>query len=188
MWQDINKLLGMCKAIPASQSTLGGNFYELRSQKFHYPNGTIQSRDYIVKDQASVVVPITEEGHIICIIQPIGLAKEGSLLEIPAGYATDDEISTQTAMRELVEETGYVPKELKYLGEHYQDPGSIKATVSVFVALDCQRKMEQKLDKGEYIKVLELPKEQLKMLMDSNQIKDANTYIALAKCRFANYF
>ena len=156
-------------------------------QEFQLPSGEIITREFLKKMPAAVVVPITVDGNVVCIIQPISLSAEGSLIEVPAGYAENNEDAAQTAMRELVEETGYVPAQVKYLGKHYQDPGSIKEPVNVFVALDCVKKCEQKLDADEFIITLEIPKDQIKQLMDEGEIKDANTFIALAKSRLANF-
>lgn len=183
----IDELLAKCKAVPFSESTEGGNFYKVMTQKFKLPSGEIITREFLRKSPASVVVPITTDGNVVCIIQPISLSAEGSLIEVPAGYAENNENSAQTAMRELVEETGYTPVEVKYLGKHYQDPGSIKEPVNVFVALGCERRHEQKLDMDEFIVTIEIPKDEIKQLMDEGEIKDANTFIALAKTRLANY-
>lgn len=183
----INELLTKCKAVPLSEPVNGGKFYQVMSQNFRLPSGEIITREFIQKKPSAVVVPVTTDGNIVCVIQPISLSKEGSLIEVPAGYAEDDEKIAQTAMRELVEETGYVPEEIKYLGKHYQDPGSIKETVNVFIALGCVKTHKQKLDQDEFIITLEISKDEIKALMDSNEIKDANTFIALAKARFANY-
>lgn len=183
----IYELLTRCKAIPFSEPTEGGYFYQVMTQQFKLPSGEIITREFLKKKSSSVVVPITTEGNIVCVIQPISLASEGSLIEIPAGYAENNEYSAQTAMRELVEETGYVPVELNYLGKHYQDPGSIKEPVNVFIALGCKKKQQQKLDKDEFITTLEIPKDEIKKLMSDGEIKDANTFIALAKAQLANY-
>lgn len=183
----IDELLTKCKAIPFSEPTDGGHFYRIMPQQFKLPNGEVITREFLKKKPAAVVVPITTEGNIVCVIQPISLSAEGSLIEVPAGYAENNEKSAHTAMRELIEETGYVPTEVKYLGKHYQDPGSIKEPVNVFIALECKRKHEQKLDKDEFITTLEIPKDEIKRLMDENEIKDANTFIALAKARLASY-
>ena len=183
----IEELLTKCKAVPFSEPTEGGHFYKVMTQQFKLPSGETITREFLKKKPAAVVVPVTTDGNVVCVIQPISLSAEGSLIEVPAGYAENNENSAQTAMRELVEETGYVPAEVKYLGKHYQDPGSIKEPVNVFVALGCERKHEQRLDKDEFITTLEIPKDEIKRLMDEGEIKDANTFIALAKARLANH-
>ena len=43
------------------------------------------------------------------VVQPIGLSKEGSLVEFPEGYWKLNENGLQAGIRELSEETGYVP-------------------------------------------------------------------------------
>ena len=187
MQKIIEEMLTQCKAVPFSEPTEGGHFYKVMTQNFQLPSGDVITREFLKKKPAAVVVPVTTDGNIVCVIQPISLSAEGSLIEVPAGYAENNENSAQTAMRELVEETGYVPKDIRYLGKHYQDPGSIKEPVNVFIALECVRKHEQKLDKDEFILTVEIPTDEIKKLMDDNEIKDANTFIALAKARLAKY-
>lgn len=178
---ELDFLLKQCKAVPYSDVREGSGFLKVKSQSFLYPNGSIQNRDYIEKKKASVVVPITADGNVVLVVQPIGLSKEGSLVEFPAGYWELNENGEQAGIRELSEETGYVPEQIIYLGEHYQDPGGIRQTVDVYLALGCKGLNEQKLDKGEYIKHVEVPYELALELMDEGYFKDANSYIGLSK-------
>lgn len=187
MRKRISRLLAKCKAVPFSEPIKGGHFFDLKTQSFKLPGGDVITREFVEKRPAAVVVPITTKKKVVCVIQPVSLSKEGSLIEIPAGYAEKGEKSVDTAIRELVEETGYCPKKIKYLGMHYQDPGSIKAPVYVFVALGCERKLEQKLDRDEYIIPIEISRREIKRLMKHGDIKDANTFIAITKAWFERY-
>lgn len=179
--EELQTWLNYYKAKPYSDVRDGGNFYKVKAQEFLYPDGSIQPREYIDKKKASVVVPITDEGNVVFVLQPIALSEEGSLIEFPAGYWELNENGIEAGTRELAEETGYVPKEIIYLGSHYQDPGSIRQKVEVFLAFGCKRLNEQKLDKGEFIKYIEVPYELAIELMDDGYLKDANTYLALSK-------
>ncbi len=179
--EEIDALLDYCKAVPYSQISAGGNFYKIKAQSFLYPNGTVQTREYIDKRKASVVVPITEDGNVVFVIQPVALSEEGALIEFPSGYWEWKENGLQAGKRELSEETGYVPDEIVYLGSHYQDPGSIRQKVEIYLALNCKRLHEQHLDKGEFIKFVEIPFDFAFELMDEGYLGDANTYIALIK-------
>ena len=114
----IEDILKRKKAVPFSEPTEGGKFYKVMNQQFKLPSGEIITREFVEKRPAAVVVPITTEGNIVTVIQPISLVAEGSLIEVPAGYAENNEQSTQTAMRELVEETGYVPDRVICLGKN----------------------------------------------------------------------
>ncbi|MDR0859915.1 MAG: hypothetical protein LBO09_02830 [Candidatus Peribacteria bacterium] len=59
---------------------------KIKTQDFVLPNGEQITREYIDKKKASVILPITVEGSIVFVIQPIALSKEGALIELPAGY------------------------------------------------------------------------------------------------------
>lgn len=179
--EEIDILLNYCKAIPCSLPKEGGNFYKIKNQSFIYPDGKAQTREYIDKKRASVVVPITDDGRVVFVIQPIGLSEEGSLVEFPAGYFEFGEDGKKAGIRELAEETGYMADEIIYLGNHYQDPGSIKAKVDVYLALNCKKVSEQQLDKGEFIKYIEVPYDLSLDLLDNNFLMDSNSYIALSK-------
>lgn len=179
--EELDALLNYCKAVPYSEVHEGGNFYKVKSQSFLFPDGKVQTREYLDKRKASVVVPITQEGNIVFVIQPIALSEEGSLVEFPAGYWELNEDGMQAGNRELSEETGYVPERIIYLGGHYQDPGSIRQKVEIYLALGCRKLDEQHLDKGEFIKYVEMPYELALELLEEGYLKDANTYIALSK-------
>lgn len=183
--QELDALLERCKAKPHGEIKNGGEFYTIKSQQFLFPNGTLQTREYIDKKKATIVVPITDCGNVVLVVQTVALSKEGALLEFPAGYWELGEKSEEVGIRELAEETGYVPNKLIFLGNHYQDPGSIRQEVEVFLALGCQKKYEQKLDKGEFMKGIEVPYSLVFEFIDDGYLKDANSYIGFQKaCRY----
>jgi ADP-ribose pyrophosphatase len=169
------------KVIPYSEVMDGGKFYKIKSQSFIFPDGSIQSREFIDKKRASVVVPITEDGNVLVIVQPIALAEEGSLIEFPAGYWEFNEDGKEAGIRELAEETGYVPENIVYLGSHYQDPGSIRTKVDTFLATGCKKVKNQNLDEGEFVKYIEIPYELAIELMNEGLFMDGNSYIAFSK-------
>lgn len=179
---EIDDLLEGCRAVATSKPTAGEGFYEVKRQQFRFPDGIIQPREYIDKKHASVVAPVTSEGNFVFVIQPVSLSREGSLIEFPAGYWEIREDGVEAGKRELAEETGYTTsKTLIHTGFHYQDPGSIRQTVDTYVAIDCQKTQSQKLDRGEYVKYIEVPLDIVDQMISHNYFKDANTFIALFK-------
>ena len=77
--EEIDILLNYCKAIPCSLPKEGGNFYKIKNQSFIYPDGKAQTREYIDKKRASVIVPITDDGRVVFVIQPIGLSEDDNV-------------------------------------------------------------------------------------------------------------
>lgn len=177
--QEITNILARCRAIAVGDPSEGEGFYRVKKQIFRYPDGKLQAREYIDKAPASVVVPITEDGCVVFIIQPVGLAEEGALLECPAGYWNFDENGQEAALREMAEETGYTSEDIRQTGSHYQDPGSIRQKVATYVANRAVCTRKQKLDRGEFVVYIEVPIDLLPELINHGLIQDANTLIAL---------
>lgn len=143
--EEIDSILNHCRARRVSSTRPGSGFYTLMEQDFLYPDGNLQTREYVYNRRASVVVPITNDNYYVFVIQPVGLSIEGSLIEFPAGYIEENEESVDAGIRELAEETGYVADEIIRLKEHYQNPGLTPTPVDVFLATNCQRLLEQNL-------------------------------------------
>lgn len=53
-------------------------------QQFKLPSGEVITREFLKKKPAAVVVPITTDGNVVCVIHPISFSAEGSLIEVPA--------------------------------------------------------------------------------------------------------
>ena len=70
---------------------------------------------------ACIVMPITHDNNTILVVQPRLSTLEGIGVELPAGYIEPGEDAKTGALRELREETGYVPDEMIYLDKFYQD-------------------------------------------------------------------
>ncbi len=102
----------------------------------------------------STVLVIAELNNKIVIIEQL---QPGSkwFFSLPAGRMdAKGETPKQTAKRELLEEAGLRPKKL-FLWKLTEDPSrKIEHKIYIFIAQNCVKVAEQKLDAGEKIKVL----------------------------------
>ena len=183
------KLIEYAKNIRAVDYKLISSYYEGYLGKEIYDvtlaNGTIKRVERIVKNRmdgdAVVIIPITKEGNVIIEVQsrPNMIDADGVAIEFPAGMVDNGEEFVDAAKRELEEETGYVCSDIYELEWHYQDQGCSNAIIKTFVALDCEKKLNQRLDADEVLEPLEVSLEELIELYDSKLINDASSKLAL---------
>lgn len=103
----------------------GGSFLNIDKLHCTLNNGLEMDREKISKafsdKSACIVMPITHDNNTILVVQPRLSTLEGIGVELPAGYIETGEDAKTGALRELREETGYVPDEMIYLDKFYQD-------------------------------------------------------------------
>ena len=148
-------------------------------------NGAVKKVERIVKGRqdgdAVVIIPITKDGKFIIEVQsrPNMIDALGVAIEFPAGMVDGGETFKAAARRELSEETGYICSTLEELECHYQDQGCSNAIIRTFIARDCEKKENQKLDPDEMLEPLEVTLDELIELYDSKVINDASTKLAI---------
>ncbi len=126
----------------------------------------------------TIILPVTADRNVVAIRQYRYAAQE-VLSEIPGGNpkkATDD--AAEVGIAELVEETGFVPERVINLGGGYWfDPASWRAHFNAFLALDCRKEKEPKLDRGEFLEQFEVPLDEWIAMILRGEIKDAKTIL-----------
>ncbi len=135
-------------------------FLNIESFRCTLNNGKSMKREKILKGglnkSACIVMPILDDAKTILVVQPRLSTSEGVSVELPAGYVEQNEKPVTAALRELREETGYVPNKMVYLDKFYQDQACGVASYNYgFVALNCKKKFNQELDESEYLKYFE---------------------------------
>ena len=162
-------------------------FLQSKSYYFKLNNGIIIPRERLVKGgkdgSAAIIMPVLPNNEILTIIEPRVFTDMTVGIGFPAGYIEKGEAPYLGALRELREETGFVPKKMIELDSFYQDEGVSSALNHIYLALDCEKKFNQELDKDEIVKYMMFNYEELLELEKMGYIKGCNTKLALEKSK-----
>ena len=162
-------------------------FLQSKAYYFKLNNGIIIPRERLIKGgkdgSAAIIMPVLPDNEILTIIEPRVFTDLTVGIGFPAGYIENGEEAKIGALRELREETGFVPNGMIELDSFYQDEGVSSALNHIFLALDCEKKFDQELDKDEIVKYMMFNYEELLELEKMGYIKGCNTKLALEKSK-----
>ena len=150
---------------------------KIEKRLYLLPNGK-QSDFYIKKETlACAVLSFTPERQVI-LAKQFRPGPNKILLEIPGGKIEPGEIPIKTAERELLEETGY-KGDLMFVTTAF-DCAYSSLIRYCYVAINCKKVAEQKLDDTEFIDVVLLPLGGFKNLLRSGEMTDVEVgYLGL---------
>lgn len=97
------------------------------------------------------IIPITISGEVV-LIEQYRHGIEEITLEIPGGMVDGGENAQLAATRELVEETGYVPRETILIGKSHPNPAIQNNWVYHYLAIDCEKHHEPEFDATESVR------------------------------------
>ncbi len=150
-----------------------GSIFDIEKLTVELPNGKITYRDVIRNPGASVIAPITEDGHVILVKQYRKPIEEVSL-EIPAGKLDHGEEPIQCAARELKEETGYAAKKLTKIMTLHPAPAFADEILHIFIATGLSLG-EVCPDEDEFIHSGKYKLDEVINMIQDGTIKDAKT-------------
>jgi ADP-ribose pyrophosphatase len=144
------------------------------TKTFVFPDGRVYPFSTFNAEgrQSVATIALTAE-HKVIIARQFRPGPERIMEEIPGGAVELDEDIETGARRELLEETGYQPGSIEYLGESCRDAYS-NARSHYFFATDCiLTEHGQELDPEEYIEVALLSIEEFIVAAKNNAMSDA---------------
>lgn len=130
------------------------------------------------------IIPVTP-GNEVVMIEQFRHGIEAMTLEIPGGMVDDNEDPQIAAERELIEETGYKPREVVFLGKSHPNPATHDNLVYHYLALDCEKVREVEFDATESIATLLVSLDEIPELLRSEKI--THSLVVAAFCRYLLY-
>ena len=156
-----------------------------RRDRVELPEGRIMPEYYVLEYPDWVnVIAITKDGQFVMERQYRHAARKISL-ELPCGVMEEGETPLEAAQRELLEETGFGGGQWKKLMELSPNPSAMSNTTHCFLAIGVEKIAEQHLDETEELSVLFMTKEEVKRMLNENQICQALMVAPLYKYIYA---
>ena len=185
--EELNEYVELLKTKKKELIERTGDFIKVHKYLIELNNGEVITREKILKGNnagnASIVLPVTVDGNVILVVQPRVFTRSGVGIELPAGYVDEGEEYEDAARRELFEETGYAPDNVRLLGEFYQDQGCSSAYNKSFLAEGCRKIGSQSLDSSEFIKYFECSVDELYELVELGLINDLQSQYTIEKAK-----
>jgi len=185
--EELKTIIEELKSIERRKIEVKKNFLTSETYQIKLNNGLTIPREKILKNasdgSASIVIPVLSNNEILVVIEPRVFTELTVGIGFPAGYIEKNETPSISALRELREETGFVPRKMIEIDSFYQDEGCSSALNHIFLALDCEKKFDQNLDQNEIIKYMMFNYEELLNLEKLGYIRGCNTKLALSKSK-----
>jgi ADP-ribose pyrophosphatase len=149
--------------------------------RIELPSGKSGEYHYVLTNGSSMIIPVTVDGKILLVRQYRYTGKRDSL-EFPCGGVKEGASYDETAKHELMEETGFLPGELKAAGAFNPCNGLLDEICRVYVARYLCFVGSQP-DETEHFELVCLTMEEIDALIRDGTIWDGMTLAAWAIVR-----
>ena len=165
----------------ARKTVMPGKVVDLCQDTVRLPDGKIEQWDFVhhKKGCGAAIVPVLPDGRILLVRQYRPAVGE-EVLELPAGGRDGEESLTETATRELLEETGYRAERLTFLCRARTAVAWCDEYTEVYLAEDLQKTPSRHLDEAEDIRMEIHTKEELLAMIAEGTLSDAKTIAGIA--------
>ncbi len=164
----------------ASELIFDGRVLHVYRDTINLPDGKQSMREYCRHNGAVAVVPLTDDGKVVCVRQ-YRYALGRVTLEIPAGkFDFIGEDHESAALRELREETGYTTEHLTPIGNLSTSPALLTEIIYLYLA---EHMIAGKVDpdEDEFLELVEIPLDELVDRILAGEIEDSKTQAAVLK-------
>lgn len=138
--------------------------------------GRVGTREIVRHGAAVAVVARRRDGRFVFIRQ-FRKAMERICFEVMAGNVDPGETMEAAAVRELKEETGYIPDSIRFLSSIYPSMGYCTERIDIFYA-DVHEPGDTDFDHDEDIETVLVTEEEMDDLIRAGKVQDAKTLSA----------
>lgn len=165
------------QATAFSKTAFSGRAFKVRVATVKNPAGRLTTREIVDHSDSVAIVAVDHDRN--CILERQRREATGrELLEIPAGGIEPGESPDDAVRRELREETGYLPHQIKRIGGFYSAPGFCTEYLHLYLATDLEYRPLRASDTDE-IAILRIPLADSIKLISSGEIQDAKSIAGL---------
>lgn len=161
----------------SSRSVYHGALLQVKEDRVELPDGRQATREYIVHPGAVVVIPLLDSGEVVMERQ-FRYPLRRDLYELPAGKLDPGENPLLCGQRELLEETGYVAREWRFVATIHPCIGYSDESISLYLAEGLSPGQHQR-DGDEFLEIFRLPLADALEWVRSGRITDVKTVIGL---------
>lgn len=160
-----------------SKTVFSGKIVSLEIDEVELPDGKTSFRECVRHSGGAAVLLIKDEK--VLLVKQFRYLYGKCIYEIPAGKLEKGEDPQIAAARELEEETGFKAN-LSHLLDIYPTPGYTDEIIHIYFAGSYEI-TAQKLDDGEFLNYCFIDIDTVLKMIESGEINDAKTIIALYK-------
>jgi len=161
-----------------------GRILSLDIHEVELSGGRVGTREIIRHGAAVAVVARRRDGRFVFILQ-FRKAMERMCFEVMAGNVDPGEAAEAAAIRELKEETGYIPDSIRFLSSIYPSMGYCTERIDIFYA-DVHEPGETDFDHDENIETVLVTEEEMDTMIRAGKVEDAKTLAAWALWKIFN--
>ena len=161
----------------SNQCVYEGNFLHMYQDKIIMPDGKLSVREYVTHPGGVVIIPLLDNGNLV-LERQYRYPLHQDFYELPAGKIEHNEDPLASAKRELLEETGYIASEWRYITTLYPCIGYSNEKQMYFLAegLDLRGACP---DDGENIEIFTLSFSEAIEWVRTGKITDSKTVSGL---------
>ncbi len=168
--------MGFKEKTLSSECIYDGKILKLKKDEVLLPNGKTSIRE-VVEHNGGACVLCEKDGKIL-LVRQYRYAYKSELWEIPAGKKDAGEEPYLTAIRELEEEGGVKAESVELIYTIYPSPGYTSEVIYLYKAKGLTF-TQTHFDEDEFLQGKWFSREELLSMIESGEIKDGKTLIAL---------